>query len=65
MRNDDYHPCTFEKACHILWAVKVMGWSQTKTSIEVRVNGGDVSRVVRGLRFEDAYPVPLPDYCPA
>lgn len=53
-------PCTFIKACHVLWAVKVKGWSQTKTAIETELNVGTVSHVVNGHRFPEAVPIPMP-----
>jgi hypothetical protein len=57
--NPDRHPCDFAKACNALWAVKVMGWSQTKAAIVLKLNVGTVSHIVRGLRFPTAFPVPL------
>ena len=51
-------PCDFKKACEILYAVKVMGWSQTKAAIDLRVNVGTVSKVIRGKRHPDAKPIP-------
>jgi hypothetical protein len=56
--NSDYHPCNYEKACNIKWAVDVMGWSQTRTAIEFDLNVGTVNHVVRKKRFPDAVPKP-------
>jgi hypothetical protein len=58
MRNS--YPATFEKACHALWLVKDMGWSQTATAIAVQLNVGTVSHIVHRRRFADAFPKPLP-----
>ena len=55
-------PCAFLKACHVLWAVHVKGWSQTQAAIEIGLNVGTVSHIVRRRRFPRAYPVPLPGY---
>jgi hypothetical protein len=55
------HPCTFEKACHVLWGVLVMGWSQTEAAIRIGLNQGTVCHVVHRRRFPKAYPVPLKD----
>ena len=46
-------------ACHALWAVCVKGWTQTATAHVLRLNQGVVSRIVRRLRFPDAYPIPI------
>lgn len=54
-------PCTFLKACYVKWAVLVMGWSLTQAAIRVQLNVGTVSHIVRGRRFPNAYPVPLPE----
>jgi hypothetical protein len=56
------YPCNFVKACHILYAVRVLEWSLTRTSIVLEVNLGTVSRVARGLIFPEAYPIPLPGF---
>jgi hypothetical protein len=55
-------PCTFPKACYALWGVLVMRWSQTRTAHVVGLPAGTESHVVRGERFPDAYPIPLPGY---
>lgn len=52
--------CTFNKACHAIWAVKVRGMSQTATAIVLELNVGTVSHVIHGRRFPGAYPVPIP-----
>lgn len=57
----DYYPCTFLKACHVLWCVRVKGLKQTTAAILVGLNSGTVSKVVRGLRFPEAFPIPPPD----
>lgn len=56
------YPCTFEKACFVLWAVRIMGWSQTQAAVIVELNGGTVCHVVHGRRFPDARPIALPGY---
>ena len=57
-----YYPCTFLKACHVLWAVRVMGWTQTKAAIVIKLNIGTVSHVCGRRRFPTAFPVPLRDF---
>lgn len=52
-----HHPCDFATACHILWGVWHMGWTQTHAAIVFRVNSGTVSHIVNGHRFPEAYPV--------
>lgn len=59
MRNRDFFPCTFEKACNVLWAVQVLRWSQTKTAIKLELNSGTVCHVVHGRRFPNARPLPF------
>lgn len=54
--------CTFEKACYVLWAVLVMGWTQTQAAIVIGLNVGTVSRVVNRDRFPNAVPKPIPGY---
>jgi hypothetical protein len=54
------YPCTFEKACFALWAVNVMGWSQTRTAIVIGLNVGTVCHVIHGRRFPEAFPIPIP-----
>lgn len=56
-----YH-CDFQKACHVLWAVDVMRWSQTQAAIEIGLNVGTVCHVVHRRRFPTAYPVPIPGF---
>jgi hypothetical protein len=56
------YPCNFQKACNVVWAVRVKGWSQTKAAIEVGLNVGTVSHVVNGRRHPMAYPIPLPEH---
>jgi hypothetical protein len=55
-------PCTFRKACNVLWAVFVKGWSQTEAAIVVELNSGTVSHIVRRRRFPYAYPIPIPGF---
>lgn len=59
MRRDDYFPCDYEKACHILWAVLVLRWSQTKAAVRLGLNSGTVSHVVNKRRFPSAVPRPF------
>lgn len=56
------YPCTFLKACHVLWAVLIEGWSQTRASIELGLNIGTVCHIVHRRRFPKAHPVPLPGF---
>jgi hypothetical protein len=56
------YPATFKKACHVLWAIRQMGWSQTQTAIEVELSEGTVNHISHGRRFADAFPIPLPRY---
>ncbi|WP_167858548.1 hypothetical protein [Methylobacterium nonmethylotrophicum] len=52
-------PCDQLTACHILHAVKVLGWSQSRASFYFCVNGGTVSKIVRGLLHHGASPLPF------
>ena len=52
-------PCTYDKACHVLYAYYVLAWSQTQIAIEVGLNVGTVCHVVHGRRFPGARPVPF------
>lgn len=52
-------PCCHATACHILYAILEMGWSQSKASHYFCVNGGTVSKIVRGLSHQGAVPVPF------
>jgi hypothetical protein len=62
MRNElDYFPCTQATACHVLWAVDVKGWSQTKAAIVFNLNVGTVNHIVKRKRFESAVPIPPND----
>lgn len=61
MGDSDYFPCTHEKAGHVLWAVNVLGWSQTKAAIKYNLNVGTVSHIIRKNRFASAKPTPPPD----
>ncbi|MCW6507075.1 hypothetical protein [Lichenifustis flavocetrariae] len=54
-----YYPCTYEKACHVLWLVHVCGYSQTHAAIVVGLNVGTVCHVVHGRRFPHASPRPI------
>ncbi len=54
--------CTHLKACHVIWAVLVKGWTQTQAAIVIGLNVGTVNHIVHGRRFPHAYPVPLPGY---
>lgn len=49
-------PVTFELACKILYAVEVLGMSQTEVAIVLRLNVGSVNHVVHRRRFYGAYP---------
>lgn len=52
-------PCDHLTACHILHAVLVERWSQQKASHYFCVNGGTVSKIVRGLSHHGASPLPF------
>ena len=54
-----HYPCSFTKACNVLYAVYVLGWSQTKAAIMLELNSGTVSKVVNGHRFPHATPLPF------
>lgn len=56
--NSDYHPCDPLKAAHVLWGVRVKGWSQTKAAIAFNLNVGTVNHIVHRRRFANAVPVP-------
>jgi hypothetical protein len=62
MRQGDYFPCTYEKACNVLWAVQIMGWSQTRAAIVFDLNCGTVSHIVNRHRFQTATPKPPSGY---
>ena len=53
-------PCSFEKACHVLWAVRVKGCSLTEAALLLGLNVGTVCHVIHGRRYPMAYPIPLP-----
>lgn len=52
-------PCTFDLACKALYAVDVLGLTQTEAAILLRLNVGTVCHVVHGRRFPGAYPIPF------
>lgn len=58
---NDQFPCTYTKACNVLWAVFVKGWSQTKAGIVFGLNTGTVCHIVHGRRFAEAKPLPPND----
>jgi len=60
-QNTDHFPCSYIKACNVLWAVLVQGWSQTKAAIAFELNVGTVSHIVNRKRFESAVPIPPRD----
>ena len=49
--------CTHETACFILYAVKVLGWKQDQAAFYFCVNGGTVSKIVRGISHPGATPM--------
>lgn len=59
----DYPPgrrsTTYQDACSALWLVCVKGWTQTRAANALGLNQGTVSRIVRGLLFRNAFPIPL------
>lgn len=52
-------PATFKKACHVKFAVLVLGWTQTQAAIVVGLNSGTVSKIINGLRFPASKPMPF------
>jgi hypothetical protein len=56
------YPATFEKACHILWAVQVMNLTQTQAAMQAKLSQGTANHIVKGRRFPNAFPKPLPRY---
>ena len=53
------YSCDYQKACLILHAVRVKGWTQTQAAIELEVSQGTVNHIIHGRRFPDAYPRPF------
>ncbi|WP_261925735.1 hypothetical protein [Methylorubrum sp. GM97] len=47
------------RARHILYAVKILGWSQEHASMHFKVNAGTVSKIVRGKRYRGITPLPF------
>jgi hypothetical protein len=47
-------PCTFDKACYVLYLVRICGYSLTEAAIRAELNVGTVSHVVHGRRFPNA-----------
>lgn len=54
--------CDFNKACHVLWAVLVKGWTMSYAAVVIELNVGTVSHVCHRHRFPDAFPVPIPGF---
>jgi hypothetical protein len=52
------YPCTFRKACRVLWIVRIEGETLTHAALMVGLNVGTVSHIVHGRRFPDAVPIP-------
>lgn len=53
------YPCGRAKAGNIIHAVKILGWSQARASIEFQVNSGTVSKIIRGRRYRGLGPLPF------
>lgn len=53
------YPCDHHTVCHILHAVKVFSWKQDRAAFYFCVNGGTVSKIVRGLYHYGAVPLPF------
>jgi len=53
------YPCTFKLACHVHYAVRVLGWTQTQTAVDLGLNQGVVCHIVHGRRFPGSFPVPM------
>lgn len=53
------YSCDHLTACHILHAVKVLGWKQDRAAFYFCVNGGTISKIVRGLAHHGAVPIPF------
>lgn len=62
MKRRNRYPCDFRKACHVLWSIWVMGWTQTQAAIFFALNVGTVNHIVHGRRFPRAIPVPPPGF---
>jgi hypothetical protein len=56
------YPCDPEKAAYVKWAVYEQRWSQTHTAIVVGLNCGTVNHIVRGRRFPNVHPKPIPGF---
>jgi len=56
------YPCSFDKACRVLGAIHLHGFTQTQAAIVLSLNVGTVCHIVHGRRFPDAYPLPLPGF---
>lgn len=50
---------TFLKACHLLWLVEEMGYSQNQAGHIVGVPAGTVNHIIHRRRFPGAFPIPL------
>jgi hypothetical protein len=59
MKPRDRFSCDTVKACHVLYARRVLRWSTTRTAIFFELNSGYVSKIARGLRFPSAFPLPF------
>ena len=55
-------PCTYQKACYVLWLVNEANLTQTHAALYCGLNVGTVNHVVHGRRFSDAHPVPPPGF---
>jgi hypothetical protein len=51
--------CDYLKACHVLYLVKVLRWTQTQAAIKLELNVGTVCHIVHGRRFPNAVPMRL------
>ena len=52
-------PASHRKAGYVLYAVFVLGWTQTQAAISIGLNSGTVSHICRGKRFKGAVPIPF------
>lgn len=50
------------QACYARWAVGEMGWTQTNTANLLGLSQGTVSRIMQGVLFPSAPPLPIPGF---
>ena len=60
--NKRRYPCTHELACHALYFVFVLGWTQQQAGLVIGIHPGTVNHIIHRRRFRRAYPVPPPGF---